>query len=291
MDTRSPQLGLACRGSASCVAGGRRPGSADGGRIAAAGDDKDKGNEIEIRGRLRRSPAGRRPRRDAGDDHPRDRPGHPERPGLAGPHAERRRLVRQRHLPRQHRRDQPGRPGLHGLGLEPRAAGPTAAQIDKALTYVMENTSPVGLHRRRRLVDPRADVLARLRHALPGRGLRDDPPARDPREAPEGRPPDHRHPEQRGGLALSAGPPRRRPLGDDLPDQRPPRRQERRALRPQGDGRGLHPLRQAVAEPRRRLPLHAPGGCQRLPPLGRGRGRASQRGGTTPRRSATGSPT
>ena len=40
-------------------------------------------------------------------------------PGLAGPQPERRRLVRQRHLPRQHRRHQPGRPGLHGLRLEP----------------------------------------------------------------------------------------------------------------------------------------------------------------------------
>ena len=41
--------------------------------------------------------------------------------GLAwlAPHPERRRLVRQRDLSRQHRRDQPGRAGLHGVGLEP----------------------------------------------------------------------------------------------------------------------------------------------------------------------------
>ena len=50
-------------------------------------------------------------------------------------------------------------------------------------------------------------------------------------------------------------------------------------LRAQGDGRRLHPVRQAVAEPRRRLPLHAPGRRQRLPAVG-GRGRGPlQRGG------------
>ena len=46
-------------------------------------------------------------------------------------------------------------------------------------------------------------------------------------------------------------------------------RPECRVVRPQGDGRRLHPLRQAVAEPRRRLPLHDPGRhAQRLPPVG-----------------------
>ena len=84
-------------------------------------------------------------------------------------------------------------------------------------------------------------------------------------------PPDHRHPERRRGLALPAGPRRRRHLGDDLPDQRPPRRAERRPVRPQGDGRELHPLRQAGAEcQRRRLPLHAIPRRQRLPPVGAG---------------------
>ena len=98
--------------------------------------------------------------------------------------------------------------------------GPYGAQIDKALVYVMDNTSPSGFIAVVGVVDARADVFARLRHAVPGRSLRHDAPARDPREAPEGRPADHRHPEQRGGLAVPAGAARRRPLGDDLPDQR-----------------------------------------------------------------------
>ncbi len=40
-------------------------------------------------------------------------------------------------------------------------------------------------------------------------------------------PTDHRHPEHRRRLALSTRAPRCRPLGHDLPDQRPPRRAER----------------------------------------------------------------
>ena len=57
----------------------------------------------------------------------------------------------------------------------------------------MDNTSPSGFIAVAGVVDARADVLARLRHAVPGRGLRHDPSARDPREASEGRPADHRH--------------------------------------------------------------------------------------------------
>ena len=53
----------------------------------------------------------------------RDRQGDQERPGLAGADPERRRLVRQRDLSRQHRGDQPVRAGVHGVGLEP---GPRA---------------------------------------------------------------------------------------------------------------------------------------------------------------------
>ena len=93
------------------------------------------------------------------------------------------------------------------------AAGPTAPQIDKALAVRDGQHQPLGLHRHPAGRHPRPDVLARLRHAVPGRGLRHDPPARDPREAGEGRPADHRHPERRGRLALPAGPPRRRPVG------------------------------------------------------------------------------
>ena len=71
--------------------------------------------------------------------------------------------------------------------------GPYGAQIDKALVYVMDNTSPSGFIAVVAVVDARSDVFARLRHAVPGRGLRDDPSAGDPRKAPEGRPADHRH--------------------------------------------------------------------------------------------------
>ncbi len=56
--------------------------------------------------------------------------------------------------------------------------GPYGSQIDKALVYVMDNTSPVGLHRGGRRLDARADVFARVRHAVSGGSLRDDAPAR-----------------------------------------------------------------------------------------------------------------
>ena len=139
--------------------------------------------------------------------------------GLAGSHPERRRLLRQRHLSRQHRRDQPGRPGVHVVGLEP---GPRALRgADRQGPGLRDGEHvAVGLHRGGRLVDARADVFARVRHAVPGRSLRDDASAGDPREAAEGRPADHRQPEQRRGLAVPAGAARRRSVGDDLPDQR-----------------------------------------------------------------------
>ncbi len=143
--------------------------------------------------------------------------------------------------------------------------GPYGAAVDKALTYVMDNTSPSGF----------IAVAAASTHGpmyshgfgdlVPGRGLRHDASPRDPRKAPESGSPDHRHAEQRGGLAVSAGPARRRPVGDRLPDQRPPRRPQRRPVRSQRDGRELHPVLPAVAEPRWRLPVHAPGGRKAFP--------------------------
>ena len=85
---------------------------------------------------------------------------------------------------------------------------------------------------------------------------------------------------------------RRRPVGDDLPDQRAAGGAERGAVCAQGDGRRVHPLCEAVAEPRRRFPLHAPGGPEQR--ISRGRRPAWWRcrapGNTTRRRSATGSP-
>ena len=138
--------------------------------------------------------------------------------GLAGPQPERRRLLRQRHLPRQHRRHQPGRPGVHVLRLQPR---PRALRRPDRQGPGLRHGQhlALGLHLGVGVVDARADVLARLRHAVPRRGLRHDPSARDPREAPEGRAAHHRHPEQRGGLAVPADQARRRPLGHHLPDQ------------------------------------------------------------------------
>ena len=54
----------------------------------------------------------------------------------------------------------------------------------------------------------------------------------------------------------------------DLPDQRPARRAERRAVRAQGDGRGLHPLRASS----RRTPTAASATCSRgAPAPSRGR--------------------
>ena len=85
-----------------------------------------------------------------------------------------------------------------------------------------------------------------------------------------------------GGLALPAGSRRRRPLGDHLPNQRASRRAKCRNLRPEGNGRRLHPLREAEPESRRRLPLHALSWrrkFERVSALGGGRGGAVFRGG------------
>ncbi len=84
--------------------------------------------------------------------------------------------------------------------------GPYGPQIDKALAYVMENTSPSGFIAVHRVVDAWPDVFARVRHVVSGRSLRDDSSAGDPRETAEGRPLDHRQPEYRRGLAVSARP-------------------------------------------------------------------------------------
>ncbi len=84
--------------------------------------------------------------------------------------------------------------------------GPYGSQIDKALAYVMQNTSPSGFIAVLAIVDARTDVFARVRHVVPGRSLRDDASAGDPRETAESRPPDHRQPEYRRGLAVSASP-------------------------------------------------------------------------------------
>ena len=121
-------------------------------------------------------------------------------------------------VPGQHRRDEPGRAGVHVVGVEP---GPGALRIaDRQGPRLRDGEYvAVGLHRGARDVDSRADVFARVRHVVSGRSLRDDASAGDPRETAEGRPPDHRQPEYRRGMAVSAGPARRRSLGDDLPDQ------------------------------------------------------------------------
>ena len=85
--------------------------------------------------------------------------------------------------------------GLHVRRLEPRPWPVRCPDRQGARLRDGEHVA-VGLHRGGVVLDPRADVLARLRHSLPGRSLRHDPPAGDPREAAEGRPADHRYPEQ-----------------------------------------------------------------------------------------------
>ena len=71
--------------------------------------------------------------------------------------------------------------------------GPYGSQIDKALVYVMENTSPSGFIAVVGVVDARTDVFAWVRDVVSGRGVRDDASAGDPREAAEGGAADHRH--------------------------------------------------------------------------------------------------
>ncbi len=96
--------------------------------------------------RVRRGPSGRCPRGNAGDDDARNRRGHQERAGLAGAHPERRRFVRQRDLSRQHRRDQPGRAGVHVFRLEP---GPRSLRsADRQGPGLCDGQYvPLGLHR------------------------------------------------------------------------------------------------------------------------------------------------
>ncbi len=52
---------------------------------------------------------------------PRNRRGHHQRSGMAGSDSERRWLIRRRHVSRQHRGNQRGWPGVHGVGIESRA--------------------------------------------------------------------------------------------------------------------------------------------------------------------------
>ena len=77
------------------------------------------GRPIQDARRFRRVAAGRRSRRHRRADDARDRQGDQERPGLAGPQPEFRRVLRRWDLPRQHRGDEPVRAGVHGVGLEP----------------------------------------------------------------------------------------------------------------------------------------------------------------------------
>ena len=155
--------------------------------------------------------------------------------------------------------------------------GPYGSQIDKALVYVMNNTAPSGF-----IAVPNAGTHGPMySHGFgalflaEAYGMSRRPELREKLTNAIRLIIDTQNAE--GRLALSAGPQRRRYLGDDLPDQRPPRRAERRPVRPQGDGRQLHPVRQADPERRRRLPLHDPARRQRFPPVGGRRGRPLQR--------------
>ena len=156
--------------------------------------------------------------------------------------------------------------------------GPYGPQIDKALVYVMDNTSPSGF----------IAVVAASTHGpmyshgfgtlflAEAYGMTHRPEIREKLQKAVRLIIDTQN--HRGGLAVPAGPPRRRSLGDDLPDQRPAGRAQRRPFYPQGNGRRVHPLREAVAKPRRRLSIHAPGGRQRVSAIGRRGGRPAERG-------------
>ncbi len=69
--------------------------------------------------------------------------------------------------------------------------GPFGQQIDKALVYVMDNTSPTGFIAVAASSTHGPDVFPWLRHTLPGRGLRNDPSPRDSRKTSKGRSIDH----------------------------------------------------------------------------------------------------
>ena len=116
--------------------------------------------------------------------------------------------------------------------------GPYGPQIDKALQYVMDNTTNAGF-----IAVPNAGTHGPMySHGFGTLFLAEayGMSRIAPRSAKNSTKAvrliiDCQNP--RRGVALSARPPRRRPLGHDLPDQRPPGREERRDLRPQGDGR------------------------------------------------------
>jgi hypothetical protein len=156
--------------------------------------------------------------------------------------------------------------------------GPFGTHVDKALNYVMENTAPSGFI----AVSSAATHGPMYSHGFgalflaEAYGMTHRPEIRE--KLQKAIRPHHRHAEQGRRLALPAGPPRRRPLGDDLPDQRPPRREECRPVRPQGDGRRLHPLCQALAEPRRRLRYMLQGGASAFPRSAAGPGALYKRG-------------
>ena len=195
-------------------------------------------------------------------------------------------------VPRQRGRHQPRGPGDDGLRLQPRPR-PLRRPDRQGLAVRDGQHQRLRVHQRAQRRHPRPDVRPRLRHAVPGRGLRDDPSARDPREAGEGRPPHHRHPERRGRLALPAGALRRRPFGHHLPDQR--------ACGPRGTPASSSPRRPSTPasatsssrqNPDGGFQLHA---LRRRQRTSRGRRRAwwrcTRRRCTTPRRSTPASPT
>ena len=154
--------------------------------------------------------------------------------------------------------------------------GPYGAQIDKALSVCDGEHVPLGFHLGGFRLDPWANVFARVRHVVSGRSVRDHSSAGDPREVAEGRPADHRQPEQRRGLAISTGEERCGYLGDNLPDQRVAGGSERRSGRTEGYDQRLHALCEAVAECRRRFSLYAPGRRQCVSEIGCRSGRASE---------------
>ena len=119
--------------------------------------------------------------------------------------------------------------------------GPYGGPIDKALAYVMDNTAPSGFI----AVAGSSTHGPMYSHGFgtlflaEAYGMTHRPEIRE--KLQQGGAADHRHAEQRGGLAVPADEARRGPVGDDLPDQRAAGGAERGAVRAAGDGGGVHP--------------------------------------------------
>ena len=141
-----------------------------------------------------------------------------------------------------------GRAGVHGVGVEPRAWPISDRRSTRRSLYVMDNTSPSGF----------IAVAASSTHGpmyshgfgtlflAEAYGMTHRPEIREKLQKAVRLIIDSQKSKGDGGISRAAG---CGSVGDDLSDQCAAGGAERGAVRAQGDGRGVHPVCEAVAEP------------------------------------------